>query len=295
MSVLTLILLLQDVDQVRNNANDALSSMQSLGTTSARNRNLLLTNLEAGFCDAASDIDYNQTISQLIQQLIDIGDFRQEDNSELQSGWNTVGDASIDVDNYTEDIEKDVADWPKFVFPVLFGAWFELRECIHLFISQSPIFTHVAFVILNSTRIIFCSGSLCFFLSIGVMLAWRGKDVGKYQCFLSWFILPMFTALIVASFILAAFIGIGASANAGKKVNVYFICCLMDAMLTELIAGCCLFSLVCIDFCSGGEIYSPDGTFNEILKLNGYSEDDIVYRIFSFYVDVSAVGLVIIV
>jgi hypothetical protein len=127
------------------------------------------------------------------------------------------------------------------------------------------------------------------------MLAWRGKDVGKYQCFLSWFILPMFTALIVASFILAAFIGIGASANAGKKVNVYFICCLMDAMLTELIAGCCLFSLVCIDFCSGGEIYSPDGTFNEILKLNGYSEDDSVYRIFTFYVDVSAVGPVIIV
>jgi hypothetical protein len=133
MSVLTLILLLQDVDQVRNNANDALSSMQSLGTTSARNRDLLLKNLETGVCGTVSDleertdIDYNQTISQLIQQLRDVGDFRQEDNSELQSGFNTLGDASVDVDNYTEDIEQDVADWPKFVFPILFGAWFKLK------------------------------------------------------------------------------------------------------------------------------------------------------------------------
>eukprot|EP00978_Attheya_sp_CCMP212_P006058 scaffold13640_cov65-Attheya_sp.AAC.4 len=178
----TLVQSARDVNQVRNNANDALSSMQSLGTTSARNRDLLLTNLETGVCGALSDleertdIDLNQTISQLIQQLRDVGDFRQEDNSELQSGFNTLGDASVDVDNYTEDIEQDVADWPKFVFPIL--------------------------------------------------------------------------------------IGVGASANA--------------------------------DFCSGGEADSPDGTFNEILKLNGYSEDDSVYRIFTFYVDVSAVGPAII-
>jgi len=218
----TLIQSARDVNQVRNNANDALSSMQSLGTTSARNRDLLLKNLETGVCGAVldleerTDIDYNQTVSQLIQQLRDVGDFRQEDNLELQSGFNTLGDASVDVDSYAEDIEQDVADWPKFVFPILFG-------------------------------------TLCFFLSIGVILAWRGKDIGKYQCFLSWFILPLFTVLIAASLVLAAFIGVGASANA--------------------------------DFCSGGEADSPDGTFNEILNLNGYSEDDSVYRIFTFYVD----------
>ena len=50
---------------------------------------------------------------------------------------------------------------------------------------------------------------------VGVILAWLDKDIRAYQCFLSWFILPLFIIMIVVSYIACGAIAIAASANAG--------------------------------------------------------------------------------
>jgi hypothetical protein len=91
-----------------------------------------------------------------------------------------------------------------------------------------------------------------FLYLVGVALAWRKKNVAWYTCILSWVVLPIFVVFIVICFLCSGAIAIGASANA--------------------------------DFCSGGTTNTPEGTITEILAMNGYSTEDLVFRITTYYI-----------
>jgi hypothetical protein len=47
------------------------------------------------------------------------------------------------------------------------------------------------------------------------------------------------------------------------------------------------FSFCPPDFCSGGETFTPDGTFFDVLTIKGFTEEDMEYRLVKFYADVS--------
>jgi hypothetical protein len=69
---------------------------------------------------------------------------------------------------------------------------------------------------------------------------------------LTWIILPLFIILIVICFLLSGGIAIVASVNA--------------------------------DFCSGGTENTPEGSIKNILKMNGYSIEDLAFQVVTFYI-----------
>jgi hypothetical protein len=91
-----------------------------------------------------------------------------------------------------------------------------------------------------------------FLYLVGVALVWLDRNVTWYICILSWVVLPLFTILIIICFLCSGAIAIGASANA--------------------------------DFCSGGTDNTPGGTITEIMALNGFSTEDIVFQVVEYYI-----------
>jgi len=217
----------REINKLMADADAVSATLESAGKNTRDTRDLLVTKLETGFCSGVSDlrnqtgIDFDATIAQILEHLKTLDDFHEDDFSELQSGLETVGDGVDDVDQYANDRQKEVSAWPKL-----------------LIIIPSVLF--------------------CTLFSLGAVLAWAKKDFKKYQCFLSYGVLPFFALFSILYFVLAALIVMLASTNA--------------------------------DFCSGGEAVSPDGTFFDILTVKGFTEDDMTYRLVKFYVDTCKEG-----
>jgi hypothetical protein len=58
-----------------------------------------------------------------------------------------------------------------------------------------------------------------FLFLVDVILAWRDvshKYYRYYQCFVTWFLLPLFFIMVIITYICCAGVAIGASANAGE-------------------------------------------------------------------------------
>jgi hypothetical protein len=90
-------------------------------------------------------------------------------------------------------------------------------------------------------------------LMLGVCAAWFEFDLPRLRCLLSWFILPIFVLQVIFAYSFSAAVLIAAAANS--------------------------------DFCSGGSTQTPDGTVYEILGKEGYTKDDLAFRVVAWYVN----------
>mmetsp|Transcript_32886 Transcript_32886/g.54287 ORF Transcript_32886/g.54287 Transcript_32886/m.54287 type:complete len:436 (-) Transcript_32886:221-1528(-) len=91
-------------------------------------------------------------------------------------------------------------------------------------------------------------------LVIGVVLSYLGIQKPMLQCVLTWVVHPIFIIQVIFAYCMSGAILIAASANA--------------------------------DFCSGGEgeQKSPNQTVENIIESLGYNQDDLIYKILSFYI-----------
>lgn len=90
------------------------------------------------------------------------------------------------------------------------------------------------------------------FLLVGVCVAWFQIDIPALRCANSWFFLPLFVVMVIFSYLFSSIISIVAAGNA--------------------------------DFCSGGTTKTPDGTIYAILKAQGFSDEDLVFKAALWYV-----------
>ena len=90
-------------------------------------------------------------------------------------------------------------------------------------------------------------------LLVGVSAAWFDVNLPKFRRFLTWCVLPIFVLQAIFAYSLSSAMMISASANA--------------------------------DFCSGGQLQTPDGTVKNILLNLGYTEGDFVWQILTYYID----------
>jgi hypothetical protein len=88
---------------------------------------------------------------------------------------------------------------------------------------------------------------------LGVSAAWFDVNLPKFRRFLSWGVLPIFVLQAIFAYSLSSAMMISASANA--------------------------------DFCSGGQLQTPDETVKNILVNLGYTQVDLVGQILTYYID----------
>jgi hypothetical protein len=118
---------MQEIIKVMDDADAVAAALQSAGTTTQATRDLLVTSLQTGFCSGVSDltnqtgIDFDTTITQIIEYLNNLDDFHENDLSELESGVETIGRGADDIDQYTNDLQKEVSAWPKLLIIIPSG------------------------------------------------------------------------------------------------------------------------------------------------------------------------------
>jgi len=196
--------------------------LENVGETAGPLRNELISRIgNESFCpgvdlEAQTGVDFDTIINDAVTFLDSLGNFSEVDVSETRDVVEQAQSTNDNVQETSDNITP--SDWQSLIFIVPFTVF----------------------------SVLFC---------LGVALAWCGRAINWYTCFLKWVVMPLFIILIVICFLCAGAIAIGASANA--------------------------------DFCSGGAEMTPEGTIQDILAINGFSEEDLAYRVINFYIEVS--------